>query len=85
MGTRGFSLGVKWPGSETDHSPPTSTEVKKMWVYTSTPIRLHGIVLNQFSTGTNLPFFTNELELNLNISTDLVKIKIEDIYIIQKF
>jgi hypothetical protein len=32
-----LSPGVKRPGSEADHSPPTSAEVKKMWVYTSTP------------------------------------------------
>jgi hypothetical protein len=32
-----LSPGVKWPGREADHSPPTSAEVKKMWVYTSTP------------------------------------------------
>jgi hypothetical protein len=25
------------PGREADHSPPTSAEVKKMWIYTSTP------------------------------------------------
>jgi hypothetical protein len=29
--------GVKRPGREVDHSPPTSAEVKKMWIYTSTP------------------------------------------------
>jgi hypothetical protein len=29
--------GVKWPGREADHSPPTSAEVKKMWNYTPTP------------------------------------------------
>jgi hypothetical protein len=28
---------VKQPGREADHSPPTSAEVKKMWIYTSTP------------------------------------------------
>jgi hypothetical protein len=28
---------VRRPGYKTDHSPPTSTEVKKTWVYTSTP------------------------------------------------
>jgi hypothetical protein len=33
-----LSPGVKRPGSETDHSPPTSAEVKKMWIYTSTPL-----------------------------------------------
>jgi hypothetical protein len=26
---------VKRPGHETDHSPPTSAEVKKVWIYTS--------------------------------------------------
>jgi hypothetical protein len=34
----GSSLpGVKRPGREADHSPPTTAEVKKMWIYTSTP------------------------------------------------
>jgi hypothetical protein len=28
--------GVKRPGREADHLPPTSAEVKKMWIYTST-------------------------------------------------
>jgi hypothetical protein len=32
-----LSPGVKRPGHEADHSPPTSAEVKKMWIYTSTP------------------------------------------------
>jgi hypothetical protein len=29
--------GVKRPGREADHTPPSSTEVKKMWIYISTP------------------------------------------------
>jgi hypothetical protein len=29
--------GVKQPGREPDHSPPVSADVKKMWIYTSTP------------------------------------------------
>jgi hypothetical protein len=35
--------GLFWEGGgkqqvhEADHSPPTSAEVKKMWIYTSTP------------------------------------------------
>jgi hypothetical protein len=37
MGTGGSFPGVKQPGREADHSPPTSAEVKKMWIYTSTP------------------------------------------------
>jgi hypothetical protein len=42
-----LSLGVKRPGREADHSPPTSSEVKNAWSYTSTPsIRLHGVVLS---------------------------------------
>jgi hypothetical protein len=38
--------GVKRPGREVDHSPPTSAKVKKMWIYTATPIRFHGVMLN---------------------------------------
>jgi hypothetical protein len=32
-----ISLGVKRPGCEADHSPPSSAEVKNAWSYTSTP------------------------------------------------
>jgi hypothetical protein len=32
-----LSLGVKWPGCEADHSPPSSAEVKNACSYTSTP------------------------------------------------
>jgi hypothetical protein len=32
-----LSPGVKRQGRETDHSPPTSTEVKKAWTYICTP------------------------------------------------
>jgi hypothetical protein len=37
MGTGGTFPGIKRPGREADHSPPASAEVKKMWIYTSTP------------------------------------------------
>jgi hypothetical protein len=37
MDTGGFSLGVKRPGHKAVHWPPTSVEVKKTWIYTSTP------------------------------------------------
>jgi hypothetical protein len=41
-----LSLGVTRPGLEAHHSPTSSAEVKKMWIYTSTPpIRLHGTTL----------------------------------------
>jgi hypothetical protein len=32
-----LSLGVKRPGREADHSPPSSAELKTEWSYTSTP------------------------------------------------
>jgi len=42
-----LSLGVKRPRRKADHSPPSSTEVRNAWSYTSTPqIRLHGVVLS---------------------------------------
>jgi hypothetical protein len=51
-----ISPGVKKQGSEADRSPPSCTEVKKKWIYTSTPPKaLRGVVLNWLSAGTNLP------------------------------
>jgi hypothetical protein len=41
-----LSTGVKGQGRETNHSLPASAEVKKIWIYTSTPPCLHGVVLN---------------------------------------
>jgi hypothetical protein len=35
-GYRGLFPGVKQTGSQADHSPSTSAEVKKMWIYTFT-------------------------------------------------
>jgi hypothetical protein len=32
-----FSRRLKRQGREADHSPPTSAEVKKTWIYTYTP------------------------------------------------
>jgi hypothetical protein len=37
VGTGDFSSGIKRPGREAGHSPPTSAEVKKTFVCTSTP------------------------------------------------
>jgi hypothetical protein len=54
-------LGVKRPGCEADHSPPSSAEVWNAWSYTSTPpVRLHGVVL---SLGTTLPYIYMLYEL----------------------
>jgi hypothetical protein len=47
MSKGAFSLGVKRPRREADHSPPDSAEVRKMWIYTSTsPYAPHDVVLN---------------------------------------
>jgi hypothetical protein len=35
--SRAFSLGLKLPVRQADHSPPSSAEVKNAWSYTSTP------------------------------------------------
>jgi hypothetical protein len=32
-----LSLGVKRPGPEADHSPPSNAEIKNAWSYTFTP------------------------------------------------
>jgi hypothetical protein len=42
-----LSLGVKRPGREADHSPPSRAEVKEcVELYLHSPIRLHGVVLS---------------------------------------
>jgi hypothetical protein len=47
MGTRGSFPGVKRLGRESDHSPPSSAEVKEsVELYLHPPIRLHGVVLS---------------------------------------
>jgi hypothetical protein len=53
MGTGGSSPGVKRPGRETDHSPPTSARVKKLWII-HYPTRFQG---------TNLPFLLAQLSV----------------------
>jgi hypothetical protein len=37
MDTRAFFPRSKEARAEADYSPPTSAEVKKMWIYTSIP------------------------------------------------
>jgi hypothetical protein len=47
MGTRGSFPGVKRPGREADHSPPSSAGVKEfVELYLHSPIHLHGVVLS---------------------------------------
>jgi hypothetical protein len=43
-----FSLREKWPEHETGHSPLSSTKVKNVWSFSSTPsICLHGVMRRQ--------------------------------------
>jgi hypothetical protein len=51
-----YSLGVKWPGCEADHSHLV-LKSRMMKLYIHSPILLLGIVLNQLSTGTTALFF----------------------------
>jgi len=47
VGTRGSFPGVKQPGHEADHSPPTSAKVKeRMALYLHSLIRLCDVVLS---------------------------------------
>jgi hypothetical protein len=46
MRTGSLSPWVKRQGREADHLPPTSAEVKKMWIYTSAPSYVFMVVLN---------------------------------------
>jgi hypothetical protein len=51
-------LGVKWPGREADHSPPSSAEVKEsveLYLHSSSTPSWRGARLKK-STGTTLPF-----------------------------
>jgi hypothetical protein len=45
-----LSLGIKRPGRQADHSPPSSAEIKNAWSYTSVP----PYVLMALCTGTSL-------------------------------
>jgi len=52
-GYHGSFLGVKRPGRDVDHSPPSSAELKNIWSYTSIPLlRLSAFVAY---TGKNVP------------------------------
>jgi hypothetical protein len=42
--------GVRWSGSEVDHSPLSSAQVKNKWSYTSAPLMyFHGVNMNNFT------------------------------------
>jgi len=61
-----FTTGLKRAGRETDHSPPSSVEVKNVLSYASAPpIRLHGVVLRQLNTRPTLLHFQRYMFPNL--------------------
>jgi hypothetical protein len=63
MGTGGSFPGVKRQERESDNSPPASAEVKKIWIYTSTPP--YAFIIKHRRT---LPFFLpNEAPYNEDI------------------
>jgi hypothetical protein len=58
-----ISPGVKRPGPEADHSPPSRPEVKNgESIPPSLRIFFHGIMLNQLSAGTTLPYLTTLIQ-----------------------
>jgi hypothetical protein len=65
MGTRDFSVGVKRPRREADHSPPSSAEVKNAQSYTSAP-QYAFVVWCQVkrSTGTTLPYIYIQISVH---------------------
>jgi hypothetical protein len=62
-----YPLGIKWPGSETDHSPPFNDEVKNGEALPPLPIRSNGAVHNSLSTGATLPLSYLNLDTSVNI------------------
>jgi hypothetical protein len=70
--------GVKRPWRETHHSPPASTEVKKIWIYTSTPQYVfRGIFTLLYLTSTS-----SESSHSTNFSTVINRPIIDAIHII---
>jgi hypothetical protein len=69
-----LSPGVKRQGREADHSPPNIAEVKKMWIYTSTPPHAFKAYLVKHRDKT-LPFIVC-LKCIYKISNDEVKINV---------
>jgi hypothetical protein len=66
---QGFFPGVRRPGREADHSPPSSAKLKNAWSYTSTPqYAFMEWCLVRGSTGTTLPLPGKLITLNAPVS-----------------
>jgi hypothetical protein len=66
-----LSLRVKRPGREADHSPPSSTEVKNAWNYTSTPqYAFMGWCLVKHRDNFTFPYlYAKNNRVNLNLAS----------------
>jgi hypothetical protein len=66
VGTRGSFRGVKWPGREADHSPPSSAEVKdcvEIYFHSPNTPSWRGAQLKHMDNFTFLPsLFANSME-----------------------
>jgi len=62
-GGEDFAPGLKRPGRESDHAPPSSAEVKNLYNYTSIPPHAFRLLNN-----VNLIFMFNLLTPNVNYS-----------------
>jgi hypothetical protein len=65
----GYFLGVRWPGCDADHTPPSTAEVIKGWSYTS----IHP--LGPFRTVTRLLYIFTNIGLT-NLSDREVQMRI---------
>jgi hypothetical protein len=66
-GYRGSSPGVKRPGREVNHSPPSSDDVKNKWSYTSTAlICLNNVDREKFTFSFLSRFATNVNEVKID-------------------
>jgi hypothetical protein len=77
MGTRSFSLGIKRPGREADHSSPSSAEVKNVWSYTSTP-NTPSWLCAQLKQRDNFNFYYNNN--NNNNNNNVLKLHNEELH-----
>jgi hypothetical protein len=73
---RALSLGVKRPGREGDHLPPSSVEVKEcMELYLHSPIRLHGVVLKLSTATLPSPFYLYCVPGNYEVTPHLYTVQ----------
>jgi hypothetical protein len=70
VSTGALCPGVKLPGRDGDHLPPTRAKVKKTWIYTPTPPYACMAVFNYLSTGETLAFYVKYFFIVLAMHSD---------------